>query len=120
VASTPRSGRRKREDTRQFFDFDKSRYAFVDSIDVVANLDHREQYSKPIGVHHVRELAGTMEDKKAGHGILVTTSTFTKDSKILAERLVRIQLIDGPGLVHLIKQNLGKDVLVGRRAPRPS
>jgi restriction system protein len=159
-----------------FFDFDKTRYAFVEGVDVVADLDHRpdlmamspsefehlvrqvfeaapdmtgwttraskddgvdavirnsnpvtggltvvqaKQYSHAIGVSHVRELYGTMEDTRAGHGILVTTSTFTKDSKLLARRLVRIQLIDGAGLVDLIKKYLHKDVLIGRRPKRP-
>jgi restriction system protein len=78
-----------------------------------------KQYSHAIGVSHVRELYGTMEDTRAGHGILVTTSTFTRDSKLLATRLVRVQLIDGAGLVDLIKRYLDKDVLIGRRPTKP-
>jgi len=74
-----------------------------------------KQYSKSIGVQHVRELAGTMEDKKAGRGILVTTSSFTKEARVLAERLGRIQLIDGPNMVHLLKEKLNKDVVIGSR-----
>jgi restriction system protein len=78
-----------------------------------------KQYSTSIGVQHVRELAGTMEDKKAGRGILVSTSRFTKDAEVLSERLGRIQLIGGAELVYLLKEHLDKDVVIGRRAKRP-
>lgn len=161
---------------RPLIDFDRSRYAFVEGVDVVAGLDHRDdlmrltptdfehlvrqlfeatpgmqgwttqasrddgvdavifnatpitggltvvqakQYSTSIGVQHVRELAGTMEDKKAGRGILVSTSRFTKDAEVLSERLGRIQLIGGAELVYLLKEHLDKDVVIGRRAKRP-
>jgi restriction system protein len=164
------------EAVRPLIDFDRTRYAFAESVDVVAELDHRDdlmtltptefehlvrqlfeatpgmqgwttrpskddgvdavifndtpitggltvvqakQYSNTIGVHHVRELAGTMEDKKAGRGVLVTTSSFTKDARLLSNRLGRIQLIDGGELVYLLKQTLDKDVVIGRRTRRP-
>ena len=74
-----------------------------------------KQYTASIGVGHVRELLGAMEDKKAGRGVLVTTSRFTRGSYELSQRLGRIQLIDGANLVYLIKQNLQKDVVIGRR-----
>ena len=161
---------------RPLIDFDRSRYAFVEGVDVVTGLDHRDdlmrltptdfehlvrqlfeatpgmqgwttqasrddgvdavifnatpitggltvvqakQYSTSIGVQHVRELAGTMEDKKAGRGILISTSRFTKDAEVLSERLGRIQLIGGAELVYLLKEHLDKDVVIGRRAKRP-
>jgi len=160
------------EPIRPLVDFDRSRYAFVQGIDIVADLDHREdlmtlsptefehlvrqvfeaapgmqgwttqpskddgvdavifndtpltggltvvqakQYTQVVGVAHVRELLGAMEDKKAGRGVLVTTSRFTKGSYELAERLGRIQLIDGPGFAYMIKDLIGKDVIIGRR-----
>src|SRR5699024_1418268 len=37
-----------------------------------------KRYSRPVGVAAVRELAGTMEDKHASKGIMVTTSWVTK------------------------------------------
>jgi restriction endonuclease Mrr len=68
-----------------------------------------KQYTAVIGVQHVRELRGAMEDKKAGRGVLVTTSTFTKDAKVLGQRFGgQVQLIDGPELVYLIKEVLDK------------
>jgi restriction system protein len=77
-----------------------------------------KRYKDVVGVSHVRELAGAMEEKKAGHGILVTTSWFTKGSWEKANQHGRIELIDGNNLTFLIKEHLGKDVLIGIRRPR--
>jgi restriction system protein len=164
------------EAVRPLVDFDRSRYAFTQSVDVVAGLDHRDdlmtltptefehlvrqlfeatpgmegwttqaskddgidavifnatpitggltvvqakQYSVTVGVQHVRELRGAMEDKKAGRGVLVTTSSFTTDARILADRFGgQVQLIDGPELIYLMKEHLDKDVLIGRRGKK--
>lgn len=74
--------------------------------------------SRPLGPAHVRELIGAMHESKAGNGLLVTTSSFTATTTANAGEFGRMQLIDGNNLVHLIRQHLGKDVLVGDR-PRP-
>jgi restriction system protein len=166
------------EAVRPLVDFDHSRYAFTQSVDVVVDLDYRDdlmtitptefehlvrqlfealpgmegwttraskddgidgvifnntpitggltvvqakQHSKTIGVEHVRELMGAMEHKRAGRGVLVTTSAFTKDAKALgADYGGRIQLIDGAELVYLMKEHLGKEVIIGRRGKRPT
>ena len=76
-----------------------------------------KRYSTVVGVNHIRELAGAMEEKKAGHGILVTTSWFTAGGWQKAREHGRIELIDGPRLVYLIKEHLGKDVLIGIKRP---
>ena len=62
---------------------------------------------------HVRELAGAMEEKKAGWGILITTSRFTPICEQKAREHSRMELIDGNRLVWLIKEHLGKKVLIG-------
>ncbi|MFC5054465.1 restriction endonuclease [Saccharothrix xinjiangensis] len=72
-----------------------------------------KRYSKVVGVSHIRELAGAMEEKKAGRGVLVTTSWFASGCKQKAHEHGRIELIDGNHLVYLIKEHLGKDVLIG-------
>lgn len=72
-----------------------------------------KRWSKAIGVSHIRELAGAIEEKKAGRGILVTTSWFTKVCYDKAREHGRIELIDGSNLKSLIKTHLGKDVLIG-------
>ncbi|GAB4052349.1 restriction endonuclease [Catellatospora paridis] len=77
-----------------------------------------KRYKDVVGVNHIRELAGAMEEKKAGHGVLVTTSWFTTGGWQKARDHGRIELVDGPRLVHLIKEHLGKDVLIGIKRPK--
>jgi restriction system protein len=77
-----------------------------------------KRYKDIVGVNHIRELAGAMEEKKAGHGILVTTSWFTGGGWQKARDHGRIELIDGSRLVHLVKEHLGKDVLIGIKRPK--
>ncbi|KDN18496.1 hypothetical protein DV20_30415 [Amycolatopsis rifamycinica] len=81
-----------------------------------------KRYSKVIGVSHIRELAGAMEEKKAGWGILITTSWFTAKCWEKAREHGRMELIDGERLKYLIKEYLKKDVLIGipnRPSPKP-
>ena len=76
-----------------------------------------KRYSKVVGVSHIRELAGAMEEKRAGHGILVTTSWFTSGCWQKAREHGRMELFDGPRLKSMIKDHLGKDVLIGIDRP---
>jgi restriction system protein len=76
-----------------------------------------KRYSKVVGVAHIRELAGAMEEKKAGHGIIVTTSWFTAGCWQKAREHGRMELFDGPRLLAMIKEHLGKDVLIGIDRP---
>lgn len=68
-----------------------------------------------LGPVHVRELIGAMHEVKAGNGLLVTTSDFTATARSNAVEFGRISLIDGSNLVFMIKEFLGKDVLIGER-----
>jgi restriction system protein len=77
-----------------------------------------KRYLAVIGISHIRELVGAMDEKGAGRGILVTTSWFTAGCWIKAEQNNRIELIDGPRLRHLVKEHLHMDVLVAPPAPR--
>lgn len=72
-----------------------------------------KRYRKVVPVESVRALAGTMDDKRAGRGVLVTTSHFGKTSHDFAARHGRIQLIEGRHLKHLLKEHLDKDVVTG-------
>lgn len=78
-----------------------------------------KQYRGVIGVNHLRELAGTIEEKKAAWGILITTSWFTSGCAKKAREHGRMELIDGQQLVPLLKEHLGKDVVIGIKRPRP-
>jgi restriction system protein len=71
--------------------------------------------SRALGPAHVRELIGAMHESKAGNGLLVTTSSFTRIATLNAQEFGRIQLIDGNNLVYLFKLHLKKDVLIGGR-----
>jgi restriction system protein len=83
-----------------------------------ASIVQAKRYKDAVGVNHVRELAGAMEEKRAGHGILVTTAWFTPRTWQKAREHGRIELIDGSRLVYLIKEYLGKDVLISVKRPR--
>ncbi|MFD2466050.1 restriction endonuclease [Amycolatopsis silviterrae] len=76
-----------------------------------------KRYVKSVPVEAVRALWGTMEDKKAGTGIMVTTSYYGKAGHDFAQRNERLRLIEGPELKHLIKEFLGQDVIVGAKEP---
>ena len=56
-----------------------------------------KRYLAVIGISHIRELVGAMDQKGAGRGILVTTSWFTAGCWIKAEQNNRIELIDAHG-----------------------
>lgn len=149
-------------------DFDLARYAFIESVDVIAELDSRpdltrmtpdefehfvrqlfearglegwttertgddgvdavvlnrdpmvggltivqaKKYTRVLGVSHIRELVGAMDEKRAGRGILVTTSWFTSGCWTKARENGRVELIDGPRLRWLVQEHLQRDVLV--------
>lgn len=81
-----------------------------------------KRYRNTVPMNDVRALAGTMEDKRAARGVVVTTSGFGPDAHNYAARHGRIQLIEGPELLHLLKEHLDLDALLGdvkvRRRPR--
>jgi restriction system protein len=77
-----------------------------------------KKYTGVLGVSHIRELVGAMDEKRAGRGILVTTSWFASGCWTKATENGRIELIDGPRLRYLVKEHLHKDVLVAPPAPR--
>jgi len=77
-----------------------------------------KRYLGVIGVSHIRELVGAMDEKRAGRGILVTTSWFASGCWTKASENGRVELIDGPRLRHLVKEHLKKDVLVAPPTPR--
>jgi restriction system protein len=77
-----------------------------------------KKYTGVIGVSHIRELVGAMDEKRAGRGILVTTSWFASGCWTKARENGRVELIDGPRLRYLAQEHLHMDVLVAPPAPR--
>lgn len=72
-----------------------------------------KRYRKVVPPDAVRALAGVMDDKRAGRGVLVTTSWFGRATHEFAARHGRIQLIEGGQLKHLLAEHLGLQVTVG-------
>ncbi|MDD7920145.1 restriction endonuclease [Actinomycetospora callitridis] len=79
-----------------------------------------KRYASVVGADAVRALWGVMEDKKAGTGILVSTSYFGKATHEFAQRNERVRLIEGPHLKQLLQEHLGLDVLTGAKPPPAS
>jgi len=78
-----------------------------------------KRYRNTVPANDIRSLAGTMEDKRATRGILVTTSGMGPSAHSYAARHGRIQIIEGPHLLHLLKEHLGMEALLGDvKAPR--
>jgi restriction system protein len=71
-----------------------------------------KKYTRVLGVNHIRELVGAMDEKRAGRGILVTTSWFASGCWTKASENGRVELIDGPRLRYLAQEHLKMDVLV--------
>lgn len=72
-----------------------------------------KRYSKTVPVEAVRALYGSMAQKKAATGIVVTTSKFGKASYDYAREMGRITLYDGTHLKALLLEHMGLDVLIG-------
>lgn len=72
-----------------------------------------KRYRNTVPMDAVRALAGTMDDKRAARGVVVTTSGFGPDAHAYAARHGRIQLIEGPELLHLLKEHLDLVALLG-------
>ena len=65
-----------------------------------------KKYTRVLGVNHIRELVGAMDEKRAGRGILVTTSWFASGCWTKASENGRVELIDGPRLRYLVQEHL--------------
>lgn len=57
---------------------------------------------RPVGAGEVRNLAGALQMRKATKGVLITTSTFTKDAIDTARQIGTIVLVDGQQLAQLM------------------
>lgn len=66
-----------------------------------------KRYTERVGVTYVRELIGTVSDRKATKGILVCSSTFTKPAKEKADSNPSIELIDHTQLTRLLNRFIG-------------
>lgn len=65
-------------------------------------LVEAKKYRYPVGVSSVRSLVGSVISQNANRGIIVTTSSFTKPARDIAQQLPLVQLIDGRDLANWI------------------
>jgi restriction system protein len=84
-------------------------------------LIQAKRYSKCVSTNDVRALAGSVEEKRATSGVLVTTAWVSPETKAFAARNNRLRIIEGGELKHLLAEHLHLDVRIDlARRPRRS
>ena len=82
-------------------------------------LIQAKRYSKCVPTNDVRALAGSVEEKRATAGVLVTTAWVSGETKAFAARNNRLSIIEGGELKHLLAEHLNLDVRIDlARHPR--
>jgi restriction system protein len=82
-------------------------------------LIQAKRYSNCVPANDVRALAGSVEEKRATSGVLVTTAWVSPETKAFAARNNRLTIIEGGELKHLLAEHLNLDVRIDlARRPR--
>ena len=82
-------------------------------------LIQAKRYSNCVPTNDVRALAGSVEEKRATAGVLVTTAWVSPETKAFAARNNRLTIIEGGELKHLLAEHLNLDVRIDlARRPR--
>jgi restriction system protein len=82
-------------------------------------LIQAKRYSNCVPTNDVRALAGSVEEKRASSGVLVTTAWVGAETKAFAVRNNRLRIIEGGELKHLLAEYLNLDVRIDlARRPR--
>jgi restriction system protein len=82
-------------------------------------LIQAKRYSNCVPANDVRALAGSVEEKRATAGVLVTTAWVSPETKAFAARNNRLTIIEGSELKHLLAEHLKLDVRIDLpRRPR--
>lgn len=66
-----------------------------------------KKHRASIRVNKVRELLGVVADGKINKGVLITTSDFTKGSKLFKEKNPQLEIINGKSIIKLLNEFLG-------------
>ncbi|MEW6725467.1 MAG: restriction endonuclease [Bacillota bacterium] len=61
-----------------------------------------KRWQNPVGVSVVREFVGSLIDRKAKKGVLITTSSFSNEAREYADRVGNTVLVDGRELAELM------------------
>jgi restriction system protein len=75
-------------------------------------LIQAKRYSNCVPTNDVRALAGSVEEKRATAGVLVTTAWVSPETKAFAARNNRLSIIEGGELKHLLAEHLNLDVRI--------
>jgi restriction system protein len=75
-------------------------------------LIQAKRYSNCVPANDVRALAGSVEEKRATAGVLVTTAWVSPETKAFAARNNRLTIIEGGELKHLLAEHLKLDVRI--------
>lgn len=82
-------------------------------------LIQAKRYSNCVPTNDVRALAGSVEEKRATAGVLVTTAWVSAETKAFGARNNRLSIIEGGELKHLLAEHLNLDVRIDlARRPR--
>jgi len=75
-------------------------------------LIQAKRYSHCVPTNDVRALAGSVEEKRATAGVLVTTAWVSPETKAFAARNNRLSIIEGGELKYLLAEHLNLDVRI--------
>lgn len=97
-------------------------YNKTDIVHQAEILIQAKRYSNCVPTNDVRALAGSVEEKRATAGVLVTTAWVSGETKAFAARNNRLRIIEGGELKHLLTEYLHLDVRIdlARRPKRPT
>lgn len=94
-------------------------YNKTDIVHQAEILIQAKRYSNCVPANDVRALAGSVEEKRASSGVLVTTAWVSAETKAFAVRNNRLRIIEGGELKHLLAEYLHLDVRIDlARRPR--
>jgi restriction system protein len=94
-------------------------YNKTDIVHQAEILIQAKRYSKCVPTNDVRALAGSVDEKRATAGLLVTTAWVSPETKAFAARNNRLRVIEGGELKHLLAEYLNLDVRIDlARRPR--
>jgi len=92
-------------------------YNKTDVVHQAEILIQAKRYSKCVPTNDVRARAGSVEEKRATAGVLVTTAWVSAETKAFAARNNRLRIIEGGELKHLLAEYLALDVRIDLGRP---
>lgn len=85
--------------------------------DIVHQAEIVIQAKRCVPTNDVRAPAGSVEEKRATAGVLVTTAWVSAKTKAFAARNNRLRIIEGGELKHLLAEHLDLDVRIDLGRP---